>query len=101
MDKLTRSLLGKYNCTIHLHSEISPDAVLAAREHINLEEHIKRTMAVELSRKLLESKAAVFQESRVPGENIVFSARIIAMTDEEVESLVHAAYQAGLDSKPA
>ena len=101
MDKLTKTLLGRYNCTVHLRSEISHEAVLAAREHIDLETHIKRTMAVDLSHKLLTSKATVFHESREPGENIVFSARIIAMSEEEVESLVNAAYQAGLDSKNA
>lgn len=101
MDKLTRSLLGKYECVINLRSEISSEAVLAARSHINLEEHIKRTMAVELATKLLADKATVFNESRNPGGNIIFSAKMIAMTEEEAESLVHAAYQAGLDSKSA
>ncbi len=101
MDKLTRSLLGKYDCVIKLSSEISHEAVLAARTHINLEEHIKRTMAAQIATKLLEDKAAVFNESREPGENIVFSAKIIAMTENEADELVMAAYQAGLDSKNA
>ena len=99
MDKLTRSLLGKYDCVLHMHSEVSAEAALAARSHINLEEHIRRTMAVELASKLLTHKAAVFNEGREPGENIVFSAKIIAMTENEADELVMAAYQAGLDSK--
>ena len=101
MDKLTRSLLGKHECVIHLHSEISYEAVLAARQHINLEEHIKRTMATQLATKLLDDKATVFHESRNPGENIVFSAKMIAMTEEEAELLVQDAYQAGLDAQKA
>lgn len=101
MDKLTRSLLGKYECVLNLHSEISHEAVLAARSHINLEDHIKRSMAVELATKLLTDKATVFNESRIPGENIVFTAKMIAMTEEQADELVLAAYQAGLDSKNA
>lgn len=101
MDRLTKSLLGKYNCVLNMHSEISVDAAIAARSHINLEEHIKRSMAVELATKLLTDKATVFNESRAPGENIVFSAKMIAMTEEEADELVLAAYQAGLDSKNA
>ena len=99
MDKLTRSLLGKYDCVLHMHSEISAEAALAARSHINLEEHIRQSMAVELAAKLLTDKATVFNESRKPGENIVFSAKIIAMSESEANELVLAAYQAGLDSQ--
>lgn len=99
MDNLTRWLVGKYGSVLHIRSEISPQAVHNARNHIDLEDHIKRSMSVELAHKLLNSKAAAFSELRVPGENIVFAAKLIALTDEEITSIVNAAYDAGLESK--
>lgn len=99
MDNLTRFLVGKHGNVLHMRSELSPIAVHDAREHFDLDAHIKRSMVNELAHKLLDSKATAFSELRVPGENIVFSAKIYVMTEEEITTIVNAAYQAGIDSK--
>lgn len=99
MDKLTRSLLGKYRCTIHLHNEISLAAVIALKSQVDLEDIIKQTMASQLAKKLIEDKPAAFFTSTDSGDHIVFSAKLIAMTEQDADALVQAAYQAGMDSK--
>lgn len=98
MDKLTRSLIGKYECVIQLHSEMSHAAVIAAHPHIDLEEHIKRTMAHDLARRLLDNTSVIYSRRDEP-ENIVFTAKIIAMSEDDITTIVNAAYQAGLDSQ--
>lgn len=97
MDNLTRYLLGKYGNVLRLRSEVLHQAVLDARSDFDLEKHIKQSMAQELARKLLDSKSAAFSESRVDG-TIVFGAKIIALTEDEITAIVNTAYEAGIES---
>lgn len=100
MDKLTRYILGKHGNVLRLHSELSYQAVLDARGNIDLKKHIKQTMAKELAHELLASKAAAFSECE-GGGSIVFDAVIIALTEEELTTIVNAAYDAGVESTGA
>lgn len=98
MDNLTKSLLGKHNCVIQVRNEITKQLIIDTKTELDLQQLIKSTMASQVGRKLLEDKSLIFSSTEEDG-NVVMTARIFAMTEDEIQSVIDEAFQAGVNSR--
>lgn len=100
MDRLSKALIGRNKCVITIHNEVSKAAVLAVKDVVDLEDHLKRAMVTQLAQKLMEEKAEMLlREDNNDDGNVHFTVKLFAMTEQEINALVLDAYQAGIDSK--
>lgn len=100
MDKLFKSILGKYpNCQLTVQHSVPPRLSEVMNDEVKLKDEVFRCMATQLALTLLKTKGKLFTSTNVSSYETVYTATVYTFSGEELNAAMEDAYTAGTNSK--